>query len=139
MTKNIDPTAAAAKWANNTGNATQAWKDGIGRVKVAPGQLAAAQADTWAQNVAAAKSRYATNVGRVTLAAWQQATEAKSSNFATGVQAGAAKQAAFMQAFLPKVNQAAATLPARGSYAANKARAVAMMDALHAMKGQFKQ
>lgn len=139
MAKNLDPTAAAQKWETNTSGAQQAWQDGISRVKTAPGQLAAAASDVWLQNVTAAKNRYQANVGKVTLSAWQAATTAKASNFGTGVAAGQAKMAGFMQAFLPKAQSIAASLPARGGYAANKQRAIAMMDQLHAMKGQFKQ
>lgn len=123
MAKNASD--VAAKWQQNASAAVNAYKSGVQGVTQAPGAKAAAQADVWAQNVAAAKSKYQRNVGAVTLADWQQrATSKGATNYPTGIQAGAANQAAFMADFLPKVQAIAASLPPRGTLQQNIARMV---------------
>lgn len=119
---------ATAKWQQNASAAVNAYKTGIQGVQQAPGAKAAAQADVWATNVAAAKSKFQRNVGAVSLASWQEdATNKGATNYPVGIAAGAAKQAAFMADFLPKVQQIAANLPPRGTLEQNIARMTAQV------------
>lgn len=133
-----DPTTVASKWATNFGGSTEAWKSGVQAVKVAPNSLAAAAVDTWVANVTAAKPRFVTGNQKVTLQQWQNDTIAKGADrLASGATVGQPKMQAFMSSYLPKVYNAVAQLPARGNYQQNRTRALAMMDALHGMKGSF--
>lgn len=135
-----DPTAVAAKWqarlsaAATDGTITQ----GIDRVTVAPGQLAARAADLWATNTAASKPRFAANSAKVSLNEWQSAAKDKGvARIADGASKAQPKMAAFMQKLIPFVTAQAGNLPARGSITQNLQRANAMAMALHQAKGTF--
>jgi len=118
-----DAASVAAKWGTNTGNATQSYKDGIQGVSVAPGQAAARQKGAYTAGVTANADKWARRVGQVSLQDWQAAAAGKGADrFAGGVQAAQSKMQAFMQDFLPKVQQIAANLPPRGTLEANIAR-----------------
>ena len=133
-----DPNSVAQKWATNLANAGAAYEAGIRAVTTPPGQLAAANADKWAANVAAAKPRFASKSASVGLADWQnQAITKGAPRLVDGASTAQPKMASFLNTFLPTVYQIVGTLPAGGTYAQNKARAVAFMDALHAKKGTF--
>lgn len=130
---------ATAKWQQNASAAVNAYKTGVQNVQQAPGAKAAAQADVWAQNVAAAKAKFQRNVGAVSLQTWQERASTKgATNYPTGIQAGASKQAAFMADFLPKVQQIAASLPPRGTLEQNIARMTQQVrqTAQYSYKGQ---
>ena len=114
---------AAAKWLRNAQGAGESYKSGINAVQQAPGAKAAAQADVWANNTMAAKNKFQRNVGSVSLQSWQQSATGKgATNYPVGIQAGAAKQAAFMANFLPVVQGIAQSLPPRGTLQQNIAR-----------------
>ena len=133
-----DPTTVAQKWSANLSAAGPAYTAGVNAVKNAPNALAAAAVATWLANVQAAQQRYVNNNMAVTLAAWQQATTTKGpERLMSGATTALPKFQAFMQKYLPAVYGMVASLPPRGTYAQNKARASAMMDALHAAKGTF--
>lgn len=120
MAKTADQ--AAAKWKANASAATTAYTDGINAVTSAPGQKAAAQKNVYVQNVQASADKWARNVN-VPLADWQSAATTKgATNYPVGINAGAAKQAAFMADFLPKVQAIAKSLPPRGTIEQNIAR-----------------
>jgi len=127
-----DAASATAAWEAGLSGARQKYIDGVNSVTTAPGAAAAAQAGVWASNTAAAQSKFARNVGAVSLGTWQQAAANKGADrLASGAAAGAPKMGAFLQKFIPFVNQAKQSLPKRGSYEQNKARMVAMVDAVH--------
>lgn len=128
------PTAeqAAQNWATKLAGATQRIQQGVQGVTVSPGQLAAKQAGVWAANTQAAQAKYARNVGNVSLQSWQDATLNKGlQRIASGAQAAQPKMQAFMTAFLPVVQSAVASLPARGTFDQNVQRSVALQTALH--------
>ena len=130
-----DAATVATNWVNGLSSRTDKIRAGIAAVTVAPGQLAARQADVWAQNTVAAKARFARNVGNVSLGAWQTAASTKGvDRIASGAAAAHDKQVAFYQKLLPFIAQAKASLPARGTYEQNKTRATAMMDKMHAFQ-----
>lgn len=138
MAVKATPADAAAAWEQNFAASGAKYAKGTAAVKTAPGQLAAAQQDVWAQNTVAAKSRYAAKVAAVPLGAWQQAcANIGTMNLASGAKKGAPKQQSFQAKFLPQLASVVDSLPARGSYEQNKAKAMQYMDQLHALKGQF--
>lgn len=115
-----DPTAIAAKWATNLGNATQSITDGVNSVTVAPGQAAARQKDVWAQNVAASKDKWASRTAAVPLATWQQDMITKGvPRIAQGAQASQDKMQAFMAKALPYISAQVQALPPRGTLEQN--------------------
>lgn len=127
-----DPAQVAQNWANGLANAGEKIRQGLDSVTVAPGQAAARQSNVWAQNTQAAQAKWARNTAAVSLQDWKDATTTKGiPRIAAGAQAAQPKMAAFMTKLLPYVANAKSQLPARGSYEQNKARATAMMDAMH--------
>lgn len=115
-----DAATAAAKWAQNFGASGQKWADGVNSVKVAPGALAARQADLWANNTVAAKNKFAQNSQAVTLTQWQQVTVAKGQGrLATGAQAAQDKVSQTFAKLFPAIQAAVNSLPPRGDLEAN--------------------
>lgn len=121
---------ATAKWVQRLSAAGQQITDGVNGVTVAPGVKAAASKELWAQRVAQAKDKWASQVGKVTLSEWQQAMITVGiPRIATGAQAKQGKMQAFMQGFLPYLDQGVAKVNAmpKGDINASIARAVAMI------------
>jgi hypothetical protein len=115
-----DASTASAKYLARSQAAVQDYKDGIGRVSQPPGQAAARQKGAYVQGVTSQADFWAKRVGAVTLSDWQAAAQGKGGDrYASGVAAGAQKQAAFMATFLPKVQAIANSLPPRGTLDAN--------------------
>lgn len=136
----FDPQASAKKWADRLSQAVTdgTIERGVMAVTVAPGAAAARQVDAWAQNTIAAKDSWKKNVN-IPVGDWQQSFLKKGKDrIATGAAAAEPKMAAFLTKLKPITDNAKANLPPRGSYAQNKARATAMMDALHNAKGSFR-
>ena len=127
-----DAATVAQHWANQLAGAGQRITDGVNGVTIAPGQAAARQSQVWLQNTQAAQAKFARNVAKVSLSDWQAAVINKGvSRIGAGATAAVPKMTSFLQKFLPAVQAAKAGLPPRGTYDQNKARATAMMDALH--------
>lgn len=125
----------AAHWASQLANAGTRITQGVNAVKVAPGQAAAKQSAVWLANLQASAQRWASHVGAVSLSDWQNSMVNKGvPRIGAGATAAQPKFDAFMARFLPFVDAAKASLPARGTYDQNKARATAMMDKLHGFK-----
>ena len=89
------------------------------------------------QNVTQAISNgtWAAGVNRVGTAGWKSRTIDKGTNFATGFQAGASRQASAIAKILSAEAQIVSSLPPRGDFTQNKLRATAVMDSLHALRG----
>jgi hypothetical protein len=127
-----DAASATQAWEQGLSGARQKYIDGVNAVTTAPGAAAAAQVGVWAANTSAAQAKFARNVAKVSLGQWQQAAAAKGADrLASGAAAGAAKMGAFLQKFIPYIQQQKASLPKRGTYEQNKARMIAMVDAAH--------
>lgn len=129
---------AAAAWSTGFSGAATKYTDGVNRVTVAPGQLAAAQKALYLQNVQAAANTWASKVAAVDLQSWKQAaTGVGAQRLGTGATKGAPKVAAFMNNFLPQLSSIVSGLGARGTFEQNLQRFTAYATALHAKKGTF--
>lgn len=104
-------------WAGTTVNAYQNWVSG----------LANAQANgNWQRGIQAAGT-----------AGWKSAAQSKAANYSTGFTAGSGEYGAAIQKVMGALQNIVPALPPRGTYAQNVQRATALMDALHALKGQL--
>jgi hypothetical protein len=116
-------TDAAARWAQNFGASGTKWAAGVQAVTVAPGQLAARQADLWANNTMAAKPRFAANSAKVSREEWISVTVAKGQGrLASGAQAAQSKVEAVFGRLFPYIGQVVNGLPPRGDLEANITR-----------------
>lgn len=138
MAVTTDVQTAGQNWESAMQTAGPKYVAGVGKVRTAPGQLAAAAANLWANNVAAAKNKFARNVGAVSLSAWQQAAENKGApRLGSGATAARPKFDAFLGKFLPVLSNVVNGLPAGGTFEQNMARFTSYATALHAQKGNF--
>lgn len=104
-----DAASGASRWASGMNNSLQKIKDGVNRVTVAPGQLAAAAAQKAAANYADAinSGRWAAAVGSVPLEQWKQAMNTTGAQrIASGVAKGQPKYQAFANSFYPVITAA---------------------------------
>jgi hypothetical protein len=106
-----DAATMVARWKRNTAGAGQSYKEGVSKVRVAPGELAAAQQDRMLNNLtqAVTSGRWASRTRSVSLQAWQAVTGGKgATNYATGVASPQAEQklSAFAQVWAPLMNAA---------------------------------
>ena len=126
-----DPTAVAAKWAQNLGQATTAITDGVSRVSVAPGQAAARQKALWIQKLNASQDKWASRVAAVSLNDWQTAMTTKGiPRIASGATAAEPKFAQFMSKLIPFQESLKNSLPARGTTEQNINRMVAFVQGM---------
>lgn len=131
-----DPSTAAQDWVNGLSAKTAKITQSVQSVTVAPGQAAARQKAVWMQNTQAAADKWANASQRVTLAEWQSAMVNKGiPRIASGAQAAQSKMQAVFAQLLPYIDSAKQSLPPRGTFEQNKARATAMMDKMHAFPG----
>lgn len=130
---------AAANWAASAGRAATDWAQGVQNYNGDWAGATTRQQSVMLQNVTQAISSgaWAAGVQRVGTAGWKQATQDKSANFTTGFQAGAARQAAAAQKITSALQNIVPNLPPRGTYEQNKTRSTALMDQLHALRGQL--
>lgn len=123
---NQTPEQIAQAWANRLSQSTQKITDGVNAVKVAPGVLAARQADLWLQQIQANKAKWQKNTAGVTLGDWQTAMIEKGApRIAQGANASVDKFASFMGQLLPHIDRVKASLPPRGTLDQNINRMVA--------------
>lgn len=128
-----DPVSIAKKWAGNLSAATQAIQQGVQAVTTSPTQSAAAQSNAYLAGVQRAVStgKWQAGLQRVTLQDWQQAMIQKGiPRIGSGATQAVPKFTAFMQQFLPYVQQGLQQLASqpRGTLDQNIQRAVFMMN-----------
>ena len=128
---------AASNWVASAGRAATDWQEGInnysGDWAGATTRQQSVMQSNW--NASVASGQWANGVTRVGTNGWKSATVSKASNYTTGFQAGAANQAAAIAKIIAAEQNIVGSLPPRGDYTQNKARANAVMDGLHALKG----
>ncbi len=114
------------KWAQRTAGSTQQVIEGVARVPIAPGVKAAAQKAVWLANIQAKADKWEANTRAVSLQSWQASTTAGAQRIAAGVNAKKGKMEAFLNEFLPYVEQVQRRVEAmpRGSLEQNLTRMV---------------
>lgn len=103
-----DANEVAAKWAQRTAGAGEAYASGIRNARRDPMQAAKAAKATYVARVqeAAANGKYERGLDRVTRAEWERASiEKGQSRLASGAQASQGKMGDFMGKFLPHAEQ----------------------------------
>jgi hypothetical protein len=123
---------AANRWASGMGTASEKMKSGVMAVTVSPTARAAQRADAYLQGVmrAVQSGKYADALNRVTLSDWQTAMVNKGiPRVAAGAAEGKGKFQAFMQQFLPWIQQGQQQLESmpRGDLETNIQRMVTMV------------
>lgn len=128
---------AAEAWASSAGRAATNYSTGVNNYSGDWAGSTTRQQAVMQQgfNDAVSSGRWANGVNRVGTQGWKQATQNKVSNYSTGFTAGASAQAAAISKILAAEANIVGSLPPRGDYTQNKARATAVMDGLHALKG----
>jgi hypothetical protein len=128
---------AAQNWEQSAGRAATSYAAGVnnysGDWAGATTRQQSVMQTNWQQSVSS--GQWANGVNRVGTNGWKQATQSKVSNYSTGFSAGASNQAASIAKILQAEANIVGSLPPRGDYNQNKARATAVMDGLHALKG----
>lgn len=129
------PDQAAQDWVSGISAKTEKMKAGAQAVKVAPGQAAANNKAGYLAGVQANVDTWARNVAAVSREQWISDFVNKGvPRIATGASQAQAKMSAVFQQLFPHIEQSVSRLPPRGTYEQNKARANAMMDAMHGFK-----
>ena len=128
---------AAANWIGSAGRAATEYQAGVegynGDWAGATTRQQSVMQNNWTQSVTS--GRWAQGVQNTGTNGWKSRTVAKLSNYSTGFQAGASRQAAAIAKIIQAEQNIVGSLPPRGDYNQNKARATAVMDGLHALKG----
>lgn len=130
---------AAQAWSGSAGRAATNYSEGVanfsGDWAGATTRQQAVMQTNWQQAVSS--GRWAAGVNNTGTQGWKSATQAKTANYSTGFQAGAAKQAAAITKIMNFLGSAVPSLPQRGDVNANLQRANALALALHAQKGNL--
>jgi hypothetical protein len=133
------PQQAAQAWAESAGRAATNYAAGVqayqGDWAGATTRQQSVMQSNWTQAVSS--GRWATGVNAVGTGGWKQATQDKTPNYSQGFTAGASRQASAISKILQAESNIVNSLPPRGTYEQNKNRATAVMDGLHALRGQL--
>ena len=130
---------AAQNWVNSAGTAATNWQAGIQNYQGDWAGRTVASYQNWVSGLANAQAQglWQAGINAAGTSGWKSATVAKSANYSTGFTAGAAEQQAAITKIMNALQGIVPALPPRGTYVQNKARATALMDSLHALKGQL--
>lgn len=130
---------AAQAWVESQGRAATNWQAGVQGYTGDWAGATVAQQNVMLTNVTQAitNGTWARGVTSTGTQGWKTATTAKASNYSTGFSAGAGAQATAIAKILQAEQNIVGALPPRGDFAANKQRAIAVMDGLHALRGQL--
>ena len=134
----MKPQAAwSGNWAASAPRATTAYAEGVQQTTKPWASSLLRQKGVMATNWNAAinSPMYDNAVNAVGDAGWKSATVAKQGNYSTGFAAGAPKQAIAAGKLYNAMQNIVGSLPPRGDYTQNKARALSVMDQLHALRG----
>ena len=128
-----DPRKVAEDWSRGMSGSTQKIKAGVQAVTESPTAKAADAVDRMVAGVIRAQQSGKTEraLRAVSLDDWKRAFIEKGlQRIASGATTGKAKMAAFLQDWLPHVEQVRASLPPRGDMQQNIARMVANVEGL---------
>lgn len=126
------PDEISAAWVAGLQRSGDKIRRGVAAVTTSPGQAAARQKAAYLNGVTARADTWARRVAAVPLSDWQNAMTSKGiDRIGSGAAASQSKMTSFLVKFLPHVASVKASLPPRGGYEQNKARAIAMMDGVH--------
>jgi hypothetical protein len=130
------------KWGRRTSGAVQDYLAGVGRVSVAPGQLAAANQQGMLNGIQEAinSGRWAESVSRVSLAEWKRSTEQKgAARLASGVQNAMPKMQGKMQNLIAAIESAQAEIAniPRTTFEQRLQRMNGYSVAMHRFKGKI--
>lgn len=128
---------AAQNWTQSSGRAVTAYEQGVSNYSGDWAGATVRQQGVMQANWNAALPRWAAGVQAVGTAGWKSKTQAKSANYSTGFTAGSADYTTAINKIMSALGTIVPSLPPRGTYEQNKARSTALMDALHAQKGQL--
>lgn len=134
------PQEIAEKWAQRTGAAGQAYKDGISRVTENPMQKAAANQAGYLQGIqdAVSSGKWQAGLGRVSLQQWKEAAgNVGASRLSSGATAAKPKMVAFLTQFLPVLQNNVATV--KGMPNTNFSERIARMVRMAELNHQFKR
>jgi hypothetical protein len=128
---------AAQNWVNSAGVAATNYQAGVNAYTGDWAGVTVAAYPNWVSGLATAQAQgsWQAGVNAAGTNGWKSATIAKTANYSTGFTAGAAEQSQAIGKIMNALGGIVPALPPRGSYSQNKARANALMDALHALKG----
>lgn len=101
----VTPDQGGDKWASRLGSATTEITNGVNRVTVAPGQLAAAKFDKWLAGVQASAQKWRTRVASVPLETWKAQTVKAIPRIASAATDKVGKYKAFASEFYPYLEQ----------------------------------
>lgn len=128
---------AAQNWQNSAGAAATNWQAGIQAYSGDWAGTTVAAYNNWVSGLANAQAlgSWQAGINAAGTSGWKNATVAKAANYSTGFTAGAQEQQQAITKIMNALGGIVPALPPRGTYSQNKARATALMDALHALKG----
>lgn len=128
---------AAQAWVNSAGTAATNYQAGVNAYTGDWAGTTVASYNNWVSGLANAQALglWQQGVNAAGTSGWKNATIAKVANYSTGFTAGAQEQQQAITKIMNALQGIVPALPPRGSYTQNKARATALMDALHALKG----
>lgn len=128
---------AAQNWVNSAGTAATNWQAGIQAYSGDWAGTTVNAYNNWVSGLANAQALGSWQAGVMAAGTngWKSATQAKAANYSTGFTAGAAEQQQAITKIMNALQGIVPALPPRGTYSQNKARATALMDSLHALKG----
>lgn len=126
------------KWNSGMAAAGPAYTDGVNRVTVSPGQLAAANKAGYVAGVNASQDLWASRVN-VPIGDWKNAATTKgAARLASGAAAAQPKYAAAAGKLYSFYQSQLASLPPRGTFEQNLGRFTQLATALHNARGTFR-
>ena len=131
-----DAATVAGRWSSGIAGAGTKWQEGVSSVTVAPNAVAAQRADRYAagcQN-AVSSGRYVEANNAVPLSYWQQACKDKVSRFTAANPQGKMRFQSGIAKVLAHMGGVLQSLPERGDFSQNMARAAAYAQGMHNMR-----
>jgi hypothetical protein len=130
---------ALANWQASAGTAATNWQQGINNYNGDWAGATVGAYNNWVSGLANAQSQglWQRGIQAAGTAGWKSASQAKAANYSTGFQAGSNEYQQAIGKVMGALQNIVPSLPPRGTYDQNKLRATALMDSLHALKGQL--